>query len=64
MKITEIKRRMETLMKKYVEEKDESYFELYDSLHTLASLDLISYETWKKIVDYDRKLYAEYELIY
>lgn len=42
------------------EGKDNSYNELYKSLHTLYCANLISHDTWNKITDYDAKLFFKY----
>lgn len=60
MKITDIKRTMKAWYESYDERHDESYIELYNSFRTLKNAGLISSETWKKIFDYDDKLFQEF----
>ena len=63
MTITSIKARMKQLYIRYVETEDNSYNELWDSIRTLKNLDLISYETWKKVVEYDHWLFSNIDKI-
>lgn len=65
MTLTSIKATMKQLYIRYVEtnERDHSYSELWDSLRTLKNLDLLPYETWKKVVDYDHYLFQNIDKI-
>lgn len=64
MTITSIKARMKQLYYiSHYDTEDNSYDELWKSLRTLMSLDLISYETWKKIVEYDNWLFSNIDKI-
>lgn len=56
----EIKAKMREWYKAKMERGDDSYNELYHSLHILYSANLIDYKTWKMIVEYDHKLFVEY----
>lgn len=65
MTITAIKVKMKQLYIRSIEtnERDDSYNELWHSLRTLKNLDLITYDTWRKIVDYDHYLFEHIDQI-
>lgn len=57
----QIKEKMVELYKAYYDHGDESYFEFWDALRTLVSLNLLDGDKWKKIYDYDRELATKYD---
>ena len=56
----QIKKTMKELFIVWAERGDESYFEIFNSFRTMKHLDLISYEEWTKIYEYDRELFTTY----
>ena len=57
MSFTKIKNKMKALWISYVEYGDDSYNEFWHALRTLKNVDMLPYETWKKVVEYDHWLF-------
>lgn len=60
IKVNDIKAKMEELYQYYIEDGDKSYFDLWHSLRTLRSLNLMDDVTWTRIYDFDHKLFEKY----
>ncbi len=56
----QIKKAMKELFIVWAERGDERYFEFFNSFRTMKHLDLITYEEWTKIYEYDRELFTAY----